>query len=67
MDLVAPIKQLLSMSGFALRVATKHELAESHKSLIHNHKGGKAYETHVDLASIKEGLGHETKKMMLWN
>ena len=66
MDLVKPIKQLLSMAGFAMRVATLNEMPDNHKSMAHNHKGAKPLETHIDLPNTNKEKSHETVKQKVW-
>ena len=66
MDLVKPIKQLLSMPGFAMRVATLNEMPDNHKSMAHNHRGATPHESQVNLPNTKKGQGHETVKQKLW-
>lgn len=66
MDLVAPIKELLSMPGFAMRITTLNEVPESHKVLAHNHEGAKPWETHVESPNAKKGMGHQTVKIRTW-
>lgn len=60
-DLVAPIKQLLSMPGFAMRITTVHEVPENHKAMAHNITGAKPWETFIDFPNPKQGKGHETE------
>lgn len=67
MDLVAPIKQLLSMPGFAMRVATLCEMTHEHKAFAKNNKDVKAHETHIDLPNTKKGMGHKSVKQMALN
>ena len=54
MDLVAPIKQLLSLPGFAMRITSMNEMHESHHCFAHNHKGAKPWETHVESPNEKK-------------
>ena len=63
-DLVAPIKQLLSMPGFAMRITTLSECPENHKAMAHNVKGATPHETYIDFPNPKKGMGHKTIKQM---
>ena len=65
MDLVAPIKQLLSMPGFTMRAAALNEITDNNKAFAHNHKGATAHETHIDLPNTKKGMSDKTVKQML--
>lgn len=59
MDLVAPIRELLSMKGFAMRMTAMSEIPRHHKALARNHKGGKPHEHTMKLPNPKKGRGHE--------
>lgn len=54
-DLVAPIKQLLSMPGFAMRITTLSEVPENHKAMAHNIKDATPNETHIDFPIRRRG------------
>lgn len=64
MDLVAPIKQLLSLPGFAMRVTTFSDIPENHKAMAHNHTDAKPLETYVESANPKKGMSHKTVKQL---
>ena len=66
MNILAAIKQLVSMPDFAMRVASISENPENHKAFAHNYKGAAAWETHIDLPNSKKGMGHETVKQVLF-
>ena len=65
MDLVALIKQLLSMPGFEMRMMSLCESAENHAVMAHTHKGATPRETYHDLPHPKEGMRHKTVKQEL--
>lgn len=67
MDLVPPIKQLLSIPGFAMRITTVNELPDNHMSIADNHKGATPNETLIDVPNTKRGMSHKTIKKTVWN
>ena len=64
MDLVAPIKQLLFMPGFAMRITTLSEIPDNHKAMAHNNNGAKLGDPCIDLPNTKKGMGHKTAKQV---
>lgn len=67
-DLAPLIDKLVSLPGFAIKVATQDWHPRSHVSFASNHPppGNKPFEHHVDVKNWVAGKEHETTKQRLW-